>query len=251
VAGPNPVATPRIDGAHVSVELGRVTGLWRFPVKSMAGEALSEAEIGWHGVAGDRRWTFLRGDTPRSGFPWLTIREQPSMWHYRPRLRDPARPDHSDTVVLTPSGAELDITDPALADELAAGARAMKQDRGVFDIMPLSLISEHSVAAVGDLVGSELNVRRFRPNIVVEARAPEAFPEDAWVGATLAIGTARLRVDQRDQRCVLINVDPDTGARDSRVLRAIARQRQSCLGVYGTTVRPGQIRVGDPVLLCS
>jgi hypothetical protein len=54
--------------------VGRVAGLWRFPVKSMAGEQLDEAELGWHGLAGDRRWAFVRGDTPRSGFPWLTIR---------------------------------------------------------------------------------------------------------------------------------------------------------------------------------
>lgn len=234
-----------------SVELGRVSGLWRYPVKSMAGEPLNEAEIGWHGVAGDRRWTFLRADVPRSGFPWLTIREEPTLAHYRPRLRDPGRPDHSDTVVRTPGGVDLDITDPALAAEIAVGARAIKQDRGVFDVMPLSLLSHQSAAGIGELVGGELDIRRFRPNIVLDASAPDAFPEDAWVGATLAIGTAKVRVDQRDERCVLVNVDPDTTARDPRILRAIARERNACLGVYGTTVRPGRVRLGDCALLSA
>lgn len=225
--------------------------LWRYPVKSMAGEALSQAEIGRHGVHGDRRWAFLRADVPRSGFPWLTIREEPRLAQCCPRLRDPARPDHTDVLVRTPSGAELDVTDPALSAQLAPGARAIKQDRGVFDALPLSLLSVQSVTAIAELVGRELDIRRFRPNIVVEARSSAEFPEDAWVGATVQIGTARVRVDARDQRCVVPNVDPDTSERDPSILRAIARERQADLGVYGTTVRPGQVRIGDRVLLSS
>jgi len=103
--------------------VGRVTELWRFPVKSMAGEHLEEAQLGWHGVTGDRRWAFVRGDTPRSGFPWLTIREEPPLAQYRPYLRDRARPDRSETWVRTPDGDELDVIDPALAAGLAPGAR--------------------------------------------------------------------------------------------------------------------------------
>jgi uncharacterized protein len=226
-----------------------VSELWRYPVKSIAGEALSQAEIGWHGVHGDRRWAFLRADVPRSGFPWLTIREEPRLAQCCPRLRDPARPDHSDVLVRTPSGAELDVTDPALAAQLAPGARAIKQDRGVFDALPLSLLSVQSVTAIAELVGRELDIRRFRPNIVVETRSSTEFPEDAWVGATVQIGTARVRVDARDQRCVVTTVDPDTSERDPSILRTIAREHQAYLGVYGTTVRPGQIRVGDRVLI--
>ena len=63
------------------------------------------------------------------------------------------------------------------------------------------------------------------------------------------MGTMRLRVDQRDRRCVMINVDPDTTERDAAVLRAVAQERATCLGVYGTTVQPGRVAVGDPVEL--
>jgi uncharacterized protein YcbX len=75
------------------------------------------------------------------------------------------------------------------------------------------------------------------------------YPEDAWVGATLQIGALRTRVDKRDQRCVVVNLDPATGARDPAVLTTIGRARQACLGIYGSVVTPGEIRVGDPVML--
>ena len=115
--------------------------------------------------------------------------------------------------------------------------------------MPLSLITTWAVAGVGALVGSDLDVRRFRPNLLVEAAGGAAFPEDAWVGRVLRIGELLMRVDQRDKRCVMVNVDPDTTERDPAILRAIARERQACLGVYGSTVRPGCVAVGDAVVL--
>lgn len=230
-------------------EVGRVAGLWRYPVKSMGAESLEEVELSWHGLAGDRRWAFVRGDVVRSGFPWMTIRQRSDMGHYRPSFADPSRPDDSAAVVRTPAGAELDVVDPALAAELGDGVRVIKQDRGVFDTMPISLITTKSVASIGALVGRELDVLRFRPNLLVEAAGDAAFREDEWVGSVLRIGEALVRVDQRDERCVLVNVDPATTERDPAVLRAIARERQACLGVYGTPVRPGRVAVGDAVTL--
>lgn len=227
--------------------VGRVVGVWRYPVKSMAGEALESADVGWHGVEGDRRWAFVREGMVRSGFPWLTIRENPRMWGYRPRLADPGRPNASVTLVRTPSGAELDVTDRALAEELGHGARVLRQDRGIFDTFPLSLITTQTVRAIAETAGTQLDVRRFRPNLLVDAAGGEPFAEDAWVGAVLAIGGARMRVDKRDGRCVMIDVDPATGERNAAVLRAVARERQGCLGVYGTTVQPGRVSIGDEV----
>ncbi len=121
--------------------VGRVVALWRYPVKSMAAEALDGIEVSWHGLAGDRRWAFIRGGQVRSGFPWLTIRQRPELLHYRPRFAEPDRPNASLTLVRTPCGAEFDVADPALAAELGPGVRVIKQDRGVFDTLPLSLLS--------------------------------------------------------------------------------------------------------------
>jgi uncharacterized protein len=230
-------------------EAGRVAAIWRYPVKSMASEALESVEVSWHGLAGDRRWAFVQDGLERSGFPWLTIRERSDMWQFRPSFADPSRPDSSRTLVRTPDGRELDVVDPALAAELGSGVRVIKQNRGVFDVSPLSLTTTQSVAAIGELVGAELEPRRFRPNLLVEAAGDEPFAEDQWVGSVLEIGSGRIRVDLRDERCVMVNVDPSTTERDAAVLKAIARERDACLGVYGSTVAPGRIAVGDPVRL--
>jgi uncharacterized protein YcbX len=231
------------------VELGRVAALWRYPVKSMGAEALEEIEVSWNGLAGDRRWAFIRAGMERSGFPWLTIRERPDMGLHRPSFVEPDRPDASPVAVRTPSGDVLDVLDPSLAARLGDSVRVIKQDRGVFDTMPLSLLTTRTVAGLGALVGAELDVLRFRPNVLVEATGDADFPEDGWVGSVLRIGEVRMRVDKRDQRCVMVNVDPVTAERDPAILRAIGRERDTCLGVYGSTVQPGRVAVGDPVVM--
>jgi uncharacterized protein len=230
--------------------VARVTELRRYPVKSMAAEPLEAVALGWHGLAGDRRWAFVRPGLERSNFPWLTMREQADLSAHRPRFADPGRPDDSRTVVETPGGEELDVVDPKLAAALGDGVRVIKQNRGVFDVAPVSLISAATVRAISHAAEVAPDVRRFRPNIVVDA-GDEPYEEDAWVGRVLRIGEAAIRVDQRDQRCVMVDIDPETRRRRPGVLRTIARQRATCLGVYGTTVTPGRISVGDPVCLTA
>lgn len=247
-----PHVTQHVTQHVVGAEVGRVAALWRYPIKSMAPEALPEAEVSWHGVAGDRRWGFVRGGRPEaSGFPWLTIRERPDMVRYRPRLADPDRPNASPVVVTTPSGAELEVTDPVLAAELGGGVRAVKLDRGTFDTLPLSLITAQSITRLGVLTGRPLDVRRFRPNLLIDAHGSDSFPEDAWVGCTLAVGDALIRLDARDQRCVVVNVDPSTADRDPVVFRTIARSRKARLGLYASTVRPGAVTIGAPVTIAA
>ena len=237
-------------GEDVRARLGRIVGLWRYPVKSMGAETLAEIDVSWHGFAGDRRWAFVRDAAVQSGFPWLTISERPDMSHYIPSLLEPERPDKSRTVVRTPSGAVFDVADSALAAELCPdGARVVRHDRGIFDTFPVSLITTQTIERLGTLVGARLAVERFRPNILVEAVDGQPFREDDWVGSALRIGGARVRIDKRDGRCVVITVDPSTGQRDPAVLRTVARERQGCLGVYGSLIEPGRIAVGDDVFL--
>jgi uncharacterized protein len=230
-------------------QIGTLVGMWRYPVKSMAPEALSEAEVSWQGIAGDRRWAFIRPDLERSGFPWLTLREVADMGQFTPRFADPAQPDKSRTLVRTPEDHDYEVTDPALAARLGDGVRVIKQDRGVFDSLPLSLITTSTVDGIGTLAGRPLEVARFRPNLLVAAAPGEAYPEDSWLGATLRIGGMAMRVDRRDPRCVITTMDPDTGERDPRVLREIAQHRGNCAGVYGTIVTPGSIALGDAVVI--
>jgi len=211
------------NGRHV----GRVVGLWRYPVKSMGAEDLAEVEVSWHGLAGDRRWAFMRDGVVQSDFPWLTLRDRGDMSHYLPSFVEPARPDKSPTVVWTPSGAIYDAADSALGAELCpGGARVIRQRRGVFDTFPLALITTQTIARLGEIVGARLDVQRFRPNFLVEAADEAPFPEDAWVGCVLRIGGMRMRVDKRDGRCVVITIDPVTTERNPAILRAVAQDRQ-------------------------
>jgi uncharacterized protein YcbX len=233
----------------VMTEVGRVAALWRYPVKSMGAEELDHVEVSWDGLAGDRRWAFIREGLERSSFPWLTMRERPELAHYRPRFAEPDRPNASPTLVRTPSGAELDVADPALADELGPGVRVIRQNRGVFDTMPLSLLTTQSLAGLGRLVGADLAATRFRPNVLVETSSGPDFPEDTWIGRVVRIGGMRMRVDQRDQRCVIVTIDPLTLRREPAILRAIAEARDDRLGVYGSTVEPGLVAVGDRIEL--
>ena len=232
--------------------VGRVVGLWRYPVKSMGAEVLPEVDVSWHGLVGDRRWAFIRSDVPQSGFSWFTLRERSDLGHYRPSFVEPDRPDKSPTIVRTPSGAVFDAADPALAVELCPGGmRVIRQDRGIFDTFPLSIITTQTVARLGEMVGTGLDVQRFRPNILVEATDAAPFGEDTWVGHVLRIGGLRMRVDKRDGRCVVITIDPVTTQRNPSILRTVARERAGCLGIYGTTVEPGRVAVNDAVLIES
>jgi uncharacterized protein len=232
----------------MSRQVGRVKAIWRYPVKSMAEESLAAVDVSWQGLAGDRRWAFVQPGQLASNFPWLTIRELPTMNQYRPSIDDVDRPEAAQTLVRTPAGQLLDVADPQLAAQLGAGVTVIRQNRGVFDWLPLSLLSTSSLASLGSLAGTELDPLRFRPNLLVQT-FDEGFPEDAWVGRTLSIGTMRMRGDERDGRCVMVNVDPVTAAKNPDVLRTVARERQNCLGLCGSTVVQGRVSVGDLVYL--
>jgi uncharacterized protein YcbX len=232
--------------------VGRVVGLWRYPVKSMAAEPLAAIDVSWHGFAGDRRWAFIRDGVTQSGFPWLTLREREDMSRYSPSFVDPAQPDQSRVIVRTPLGVTYDVMDATLAAELyPRGARVIKQDRGIFDTFPLSFITTQTIAGLGELVGARLDVQRFRPNILVEAADPVAFVEDCWVGCVLRVGGTSVRVDKRDGRCAVITIDPQTTERNPAILRTVTRDRGGCLGVYGSTVQPGRVALDDLVFIES
>ena len=228
--------------------VGRVIGLWRYPVKSMGAEPLNEVEVSWHGLIGDRRWAFIRPAVEQSGFPWLTIRNRENMSHYRPSFADPSNPDTSRTIVRTPSGLEYEVTDPALSDELyPGGTRVIRQSRGIFDTFPLSLITTQTIFGLGKMVGETLDVQRFRPNFLIEPTSDQPFIEDDWVGCILHIGDLLMRVDKRDGRCSVITIDPETAERNPAVLRSVVEEREGCLGVYGTVVVPGRVAIDDVV----
>jgi uncharacterized protein len=234
-------------------EVGRVRAIYRYPVKSMAGELISSAQLGWHGLEGDRRMAFLRSGV-QAGFPWLTASKLPSLITYVP-LRDAE--DALPTRVRTPQGEELELNGDALRAEITAAHGApvqlMHLKNGIFDDAPLSIITTSAIAAVTGEAGVDADARRFRPNLLIETANGSSFPEDAWVGRTLRIGEGddapAVSVSVRDLRCVMINLDPETAAPDARLLKAAARMNDTCTGVYATVTRTGPIRVGDALYL--
>lgn len=99
--------------------------------------------------------------------------------------------------------------------------------------------------------GRDVDLRRFRPNVVIETNGSEPFGEDRWVGQTLMFGDVNggtaVRVTMRDERCVMVNIDPDTAERDSVVMKTVVQLNENFAGVYATVIRVGEIRVGQVV----
>ena len=126
------------------IEIGRVAELVRYPVKSMAGCPVESAVLGWHGLAGDRRFALRRlGDT--SGFPWAPASRFPELLLYQPVGCEESSGEPTPTHVRTPSGVELELRDPELANEVAgrlgSGVELMRIKHGVFDDASISVLS--------------------------------------------------------------------------------------------------------------
>jgi hypothetical protein len=241
---------------RIDLEIGQIKAIFRYPVKSMAGESLSDASLGWHGLDGDRRFAFRRL-ADRSGFPWLTASRLPELLLFKPFCQGEGVDGHSPTHVLTPEGRSLDLRGEEQREEISrrhgAEVQLMQISHGIFDEASLSLISPGTILGIERESGRRLDIRRFRPNIVVETKRNEPFEEDGWVGKTLAFGQEMdgpaVSVTLRDMRCVMVNLDPETARQDPAVLKSVVRLNQNKAGVYGTVVRTGGLFVGQKVYL--
>jgi uncharacterized protein len=231
-------------------EIGTVAALWRYPVKSMQGEALQSVELRWTGLNGDRQYAFYRA-ADKSRFPWLTGRTVPELVRYVARYDNPTDPRKSPLRVTTPDGATFEAHDEALHKRLSDAAgeavHLLQVGRGTFDSGPVSVIATATEATLDAAFGAPLGTRRFRPNIVIKSDRPET----EWLGATLVFGdgpnAARLRLNRPIERCSFITIDPDTAAKDPRVLRMVAQDFDNQVGAYGATEADGMIQVGDRV----
>jgi len=262
-------------------ELGPVVALWRYPVKSMRGEAVDGAHVGTGGLAGDRRfalvdnatglvasrkhpgkWGALDGFAAAGGERSVRIGFPDGTWRSsdEPGLSAALSAALGRDVRLTaeaPAEARLEREVPATEDDAGAirtGRLAGESPPGTFfDFAPLHLVSTSALAALG------ADARRFRPNLVVDSGAAPGFVENDWVGRTLVVGEVELRVLAPSPRCVVPSLAhaPDLPA-DAGLLRSIARQNRvpvldvglrACVGVYATVSRPGAVRVRDMVRL--
>jgi uncharacterized protein len=238
------------------MKLGHISAIFRYPVKSMAGESLDVARLGWHGIEGDRRFAF-RKLTDKSNFPWLTASRLPELILYKPLGLDSRSAELFPTHVRTPDGNEYELQSKELQEEISrrfgSEVELMNLKAGVFDEAAISVITSSTVQCIERESGRDVDLRRFRPNVVIESDSAEPFEEDRWVGQTLIFGEgdnpAAVKIYMKDERCRMVNLDPDTAERDVQVMRTVARQNQNYAGGYGTVVRAAELRVGQVVTL--
>src|SRR5215469_520502 len=254
--------------------IGKVDSVWRYPVKSMRGEELDEAFAGFSGIYGDRLFAFQSSASPK-GFPYLTAREQRQLLQYRPRFRYPdkaarpinlteaesmgANPVSADPAELmvdveTPDGKTVAIDDPALITMLRADIdqkhqlTLMRSERALTDCRPVSIFSLQSARQLGEETGVPMDKRRFRANVYVDLTSAQGFAENEFVGRSLRIGPkVVVTILERDPRCVMITLDPDTGEKTPAILKKVAQAHDGLAGVYGAVLVEGLLHKGDSV----
>jgi len=254
--------------------VGKIDSLWRYPVKSMRGEELDEAFASFSGIYGDRLFAFESSASPK-GFPYLTAREQQRLLQYHPHFRNPdkaARPinlteaesmganpvwaDPSELMVdvETPDGRTLAVDDPALIDMIRADIdqkhqlTLMRSERALTDCRPVSVFSLQSARQLAEETGTSIDKRRFRANVYVNLTSAQGFAENEFVGKSLRIGPkVVVTVLERDARCVMITLDPDTGEKSPEILKKVAQAHDGMAGVYGAVIVEGRLHMGDSV----
>ncbi|MEZ5352375.1 MAG: MOSC domain-containing protein [Bryobacteraceae bacterium] len=259
-------------------KLGIVESLWRYPVKSMRGEELSEAFAGFAGIYGDRSY-WIRTAAGPAGFPFLTGRDQAQMIRFAARfastdkMRRPPNLDEADALgpgvtpvyaeadetavdVESPEGEKFSIEDPALLTRLSKGLgdrhrlTVVRSDRSMTDCRPLSLFGTWTARQMSLEVGIEVDPRRFRANIYVDFLSQRGFAEDELVGHTIRIGNkVMIAVLERDPRCKMITLDPDSADSNPELMRRLARDHDGKAGVYAAVLVEGILRTGDEVTL--
>lgn len=282
---------------------GSVAGIWRYPVKSMAGERLAATTVGPQGLPGDRAWAVR--DEERGGI--RGAKKLPELMRCSARyLAEPRAERAGDVEMLLPDGSTLRSDDPRAADRLsgALGTRVTlwplqpadrldhfrrgapthadfeQELRSVFglepgeplpdlsglppellefesppgtyfDAFPLLLVSERALASLARLTPeSRIDERRFRPNFVLALPgAADDFPEHAWAGRRIRIGTMTAEVTIPCMRCVMTTLPFADLPKDPRIMRTLVRETRQCLGAYARVAEPGDVRVGDAVEL--
>ena len=208
----------------VNAPLGHVARLWRYPIKSLAAEALAHADVVESGVAGDRGTALFVAtqDLARTGKPY--------------RGKEHARLH----TVATTREADVLARERDLALE--------RHDAGpYFDLDPISILFDTWLADVARALGTDFDPLRFRPNIFVTAAGDFLEAESALVDRIVRIGAVRLKITQTITRCVTPSYDVATGDADPRLLAHLTRARDNTMGVYASVVRTGRISPGDAV----
>lgn len=228
----------------------RVARVWRYPVKSMLGQAAAHIAVTPAGVAGDRRYAIRDA---RGGLG--SGKSAGRLHRINGLLRFRARYEGERAIVTFPDGSEMDADDPEigamLSDALGQSVSLEREDDGSHvDAAPLHLLTTASLDWLArTLPDARTDERRFRPNVVIEADGDEPV-EQEWVGRRVRIGDdVTLRITEPTERCGMVALEQDDLPRDPRVLRHITHNAGLMFGVYAEVLSPGRIEPGDAVIL--
>lgn len=218
---------------------GTVNEIWRYPVKSMAGERLDSCAITQSGLQADRRWALVDGTANRAG-KLFSIRQDERMMTYRARL-------NGDGVeIVTPDGEARRLDEDLVTDIARQTGRplTLRDLAGAnFDDSPVLVVNMATIGAFSLEAGFAVDHRRFRGNLYLDGFEPEE--ELRWLGNRIRAGDAELEVIKRCDRCVVITRDPDTTTASAALLRILTDTHETCMGVYCAVLRPGKVVVGD------
>jgi hypothetical protein len=256
--------------------IGKIESLWRYPVKSMRGENLEQAFLGFSGVYGDRLYGFHGAKAPK-GFPFHTAREQEELLLFTPKFRDrqaaakPINLAEADSMapgitpqfasltalavdVTAPDGAVFAVDDPALIAELQERlgedieVSLVASQRPLTDCRPISVFSLQTLAGLAEETGHGIDKRRFRANLYADLDGLAPFAEKDLLGKRVKIGDkAELMLLENDPRCKMITLDPDTAEADPAILRQVTTAHDGTAGLYAAVLVEGIVRPGDPI----
>lgn len=225
-----------------------VSQLWRFPVKSLGGERLPSLTVGERGALYDRGFALVAaGEQLRDVL--FTARRAERLLSFIASANAAG-----EVTVRSPAGAEYQIGDAQLLDELAKIAGTpllLTKANGTpfFDAMDLHVVTSASVRRLEQEWGQPLDPRRFRANIVLEGDA-EPFDEEGWVGKRFSVGGVVIDAVELCPRCAMPTIDPSSYERSPDLLKLLTDKHATNFGVYCRVVQPGRIALGDDWLPC-
>ncbi|HEY3204160.1 MAG TPA: MOSC domain-containing protein [Thermoanaerobaculia bacterium] len=232
--------------------IGQLSGLRRFPVRSLGGEAPDEALVFGAGLVGDRIYDVFDIEQGVA----LTVTSAPFLLRYKVRYLD-SMVRGSDLEpwirVKTPDGNEVPLADRSWIEDVSRRCNRPVRLRARPDLesdpAPLHVLSAPTVRFLEKQYGGPLEPIRFRSNLLLDLPDGRAFEEDRWIGRQLWIGDVMLEIVKPCERCIVTSLDAETPERAPGVLNAIARARGGVIGVYARALTGNRMRVGDPVAI--
>lgn len=237
---------------HEGMLVGTIRALYRYPVKSTAGQALRLAQVTAGGLQHDRKWAFYTEDGGiASGKRTRRFRPVPGLMQWSSRVED----EHDVPMLVSPDGVQYRADDAEASQavsEVFGQQLRLRRETTIqhHDETPLHLVTTSSLEALARLSGLPVDERRFRANIVIDTGTEPVFQEDNWIGAELVIGDeVRLQLGDGMPRCVMVD-QPQRGVTgEPKTLKLLGTHHDTSLGLQAHTTRSGMVRIGDRVVL--